>query len=235
MRALAVIAARGGSKRIPRKNIRPFLGQPIIQYVIEAAAASQCFDSLIVSTEDTEIQAVSVAAGAEVPFLRSAKAADDHADLNDVLLEVLETYRAQGVFYDLVCLLLPTAPFITPKRIREGYQQLVERPDLDAVIPVSRLGPVQRALTIRDNRLTMLWPEYRDARSNDLEPAYQDCGQFYWLRTERFLAEKEIYMKNAGAILVPELETQDIDTEADWQMAELKYRLLHKASAMSVC
>lgn len=224
LQAIAIIPARGGSKRIPRKNIRPFLGKPILQYVIEAALASQCFDSVMVSTEDPKVKACALSCGAAVPFLRSEGTANDYADLNDVLEEVLLAYQGQGITCELTCLLLPTAPFITPVRLREGHEKLVTNKELDAVIPVTRLGPIQRALKIENEQLAMIWPEYMDSRSNDLVPAYQDCGQFYWLRTERFLETQEIYMPNAGYLLIPETETQDIDTEEDWQMAELKYQ-----------
>ncbi|UXY15554.1 pseudaminic acid cytidylyltransferase [Chitiniphilus purpureus] len=223
---LALIPARGGSKRIPYKNIRDFCGRPILAYSIAAAFDSDLFAEVMVSTDDERIAQVAREHGALVPFLRSPQTADDHAGLLDVLREVLDVYAAQGRTFQQVCCLLPTAPLVTPARLREAHEVLA-REDFDAVFPAVRFGyPIQRALRRADDgRVHMLQPEHYASRSQDLPPALHDAGQFYWLHPERCLAAGRIFTGNSGAIEIPELEAQDIDTETDWALAELKYRL----------
>ena len=227
MKTLAIITARGGSKRIPRKNIRPFNGKPIIAYSIEAAIASGVFDTVMVSTDDDEIADIAVRYGASVPFRRSAATSDDHATTSDVLGEVLRVYAERGEKYDVAACIYPTAPFITADRLKEGVR-LLTASSADTVMPVVRYSyPPQRAYEITDGMLKFRAPEYMDARSQDLAPWYHDAGQFYIFRTERFL---ETHRITAGEIIpleISDTEVQDIDTETDWTLAELKYRLLH--------
>ena len=228
MKTLAVITARGGSKRIPRKNIRDFLGKPIITYSIEAALNSGVFDTVMVSTEDEEIAQVAKAAGAEVPFLRSADTADDHSTTADVLLEVLAAYEERGIRYDALCCIYPTAPFVTAEALQTAMKTLTEG-TADTVMPVVQFSfPPRRALLLREGELTAHYPEDQLKRSQDLEPEYHDCGQFYCLRTASFLKEKRIVMTHTAAFLQDEETVQDIDTEKDWELAEMKYRLLHR-------
>lgn len=228
MKTLAVITARGGSKRIPRKNIRDFLGRPIIAYSIEAALNSGVFDTVMVSTEDEEIAQVAKSAGAEVPFLRSADTADDHSTTADVLLEVLAAYEERGVSYDALCCIYPTAPFVTAEALQTAMKTLTEG-TADTVMPVVQFSfPPRRALLLRDGELVAHYPEDQLKRSQDLEPEYHDCGQFYCLRTASFRKEKRIVMTHTAAFLQDEECVQDIDTEKDWEIAEMKYRLLHR-------
>ena len=227
MRSIAIITARGGSKRIPGKNIRPFLGKPIIEYTIEAALASGCFDTVMVSTEDRIIAEISRKAGADIPFCRSETTAGDSALLADVVEEVLAEYGKLGQEFESLCLMLPTAPFLTPERIQEGQQQL-ESSGADAVIPVVRFSaPIQRAFRMTGNQIEMMWPENMHVMSNTLEPGYYDCGQFYGIRTQRFLQQKRIFGDNTLGMEISEMEAQDIDSEDDWKLAELKYQILH--------
>lgn len=227
MAALAIITARGGSKRIPRKNIKPFLGKPILAYSVEAAIHSGIFDTVMVSTEDEEIARIARAYGAEVPFFRSEKTADDYALTADVVREVLEEYERRGVHYEQVCIIYPTAPFVTVEAIREAMD-LLDSSHADCVLPVVKFSfPPQRCVVIRDGKLVPKWPECMPMRSQDLEPYYHDCGQFYCIRTESFLKQREIVMEHTVPYIQDEMNVQDIDTEEDWRIAEMKYRLLY--------
>ena len=230
MNNLAVIPARGGSKRIPKKNIRDFCGQPIIKYSINAALDTDLFEEIMVSTDDEEIKNVAVSSGASIPFSRSEQNASDYATLSDVLLEVLQNYTLSGKTFDFVCIILPTAPLISSQKIQEGFQ-LITSGGYSSVIPVVRFAyPIQRALKVLENGcLEMIQPENKNIRSQDLQPAYHDSGQFYWIRTKDFLQEKSIFMNATGAIELSEFDAQDIDTEEDWQVAELKFLLHRKA------
>lgn len=225
MANLAIIPARGGSKRIPRKNIKSFLGKPIIAYSIEAALKSKLFDVVMVSTDDEEIAEIALKYGAEVPFFRSKINANDFAVLSDVIDEVLSKYSNTNQSFDQVCCILPTAPFITSKKITEAYQKLVDR-KFDSVFPVLEFSfPIQRALKIEEHRVSMVLEEHLNTRSQDLEPRYHDAGQFYWIKTEAFKLHKKLFTANSGAIVISPLEAQDIDTETDWKLAEIKYKL----------
>ena len=228
MRNLAIITARGGSKRIPRKNIREFLGKPIIAYSIEVALQCGLFDEVMVSTDDQGIAEVAERYGAKVPFSRSAENANDHATLADVILEVINKYEVNEKKIDAICCILPTAPFITSIRISEAYDKM-NNDKLDSVCPVVEFSyPILRALEIsEDKKLKMIWPEHLKGRSQDLKPAYHDSGSFYWVKTHALLKEKSLFCKNGSAIVLPETEVQDIDTETDWKLAELKFKLLH--------
>lgn len=221
---LAIIPARGGSKRIPRKNLRLFRGRPIIAWSITAARASGVFDEVMVSTEDEEIAAVATAAGASVPFRRSQATAGDMATTAAVLCEVLDTYAARGVMVERACCLYPTAPFVEPAQLAEGLRAL-EAGGFDSFFPVARFDyPIWRSLR-RDahGRATLFFPEHRDARSQDLPPAFHDAGQWYWFRPEALYRDGSLMGQNAGTVVLPASHVQDIDTEDDWRMAELKH------------
>lgn len=227
MSAIAIITARGGSKRIPRKNIKEFCGKPILAYSIEAALKSGLFDRVMVSTEDAEIAEIAEKYGAEVPFRRSEKTAGDFAATGDVLLEVLEEYRRRGERFDTICCIYPTAPFVTPERLKEAVS-LLEESGADSVLPVVRFSfPPQRCVVVKNGCLQFKWPEYAQARSQDLEPYYHDAGQFYCLKEKSFLEQKALVMSKTVPLVLPEMEIQDIDTEEDWELAQVKYRLRH--------
>jgi len=226
MKNIAIIPARGGSKRIPRKNIKLFLGEPIINYSVRAAQESELFAEIVVSTDDREIAKIAQAAGRVVPFFRSADTANDHAGLHDVIIEVLAARIKEGHHYDNVCCLLPTAPFVTGKKLAAAYRLMIDG-RYHSVFPVVKYSyPIQRALKIEGNNVLMIWPENYPKRSQDLPPSYHDAGQLYWLRGEQFLKEQKLFSKNSGAIVVPDSEAQDIDEAEDWQLAEMKYNLL---------
>lgn len=223
---LAVIPARGGSKRIPRKNVRHFCGKPIIAYSIEAAKSSCMFDEVMVSTDDEEIAAIAESYGAHVPFFRSAESAGDYATTTDVLLEVVKMYQERGHNFTVVCCLYPTAPFVTAEKLKRAYQQLSES-NADGLVPVVPFSyPPLRGLIIRKNQVSMKWPEYIFTRSQDLETIYHDCGQFYFIRTDALIHEQNMLCEKMIPMMISELEVQDIDNEIDWELAELKYRLL---------
>jgi pseudaminic acid cytidylyltransferase len=227
MKNVAIIVARGGSKRIPRKNIRSFLGKPIIFYSIEVATSCRLFEKVIVSTDDSEIAELSKTAGAEVPFFRSPRNSDDYAGTADVIIEVLNELSKLGLSFDNVCCIYPTAPFIRTEHLVDSFQKLIDK-NYDTVFPVCQYGfPVLRSLKIEDDgKISMMWPENMDKRSQDLPPVYHDAGQFYWGKTSAILAKRQLYTDNTGAIILDELEVQDIDNLIDWQIAEVKYKLL---------
>lgn len=226
---LAVITARGGSKRIPRKNIRPFCGKPILAYSIQAALDAGCFDSVMVSTDDDEIAEVALRYGAQVPFRRSAATSNDFATTADVVLEVLEAYRERGISPTNVCCIYPTAPFVSGEALREGWNFLRDNEKIPAAFPVVRFSfPIQRALRMEDGIMSFRQPEFQQSRSQDLEPAYHDAGQFYWFRVSRFLESRNVIMPGTAGILLSESQVQDIDNEDDWLLAEIKYRFLQE-------
>ena len=226
MKKVAIITARGGSKRIPRKNIKPFLGKPLIAYSIEAAINSGLFDEVMVSTEDEEIATISKEYGAKVPFVRSQENADDFASTLAVLLEVLEDYRKIGIDFDYGCCLYPTAPFITTDLLTEGYNKLVDH-QFDTVFPVLPFSfPIQRALKINDEeRAQMFQPQYYTSRSQDLERAYHDSGQFYWFSVPALKKNKKLLTNNTGVVELSEMDAHDIDNMEDFKIAEFKYRI----------
>ena len=228
MKCLAIIPARGGSKRIPHKNIKPFLGRPIIAYSIEAALGTGLFEEVMVSTDDVEIAEIARQEGASVPFLRSMENANDYATLADVLVEVINAYKGRGDEFDLICCLLPTAPLISSEDVRSAYDQLVMS-TFDSICPVVAFSyPILRSLSIDEKgNLNMNWPEYRFSRSQDLRPAYHDSGTFYWIKTSSLLKDKKLLSENGTAIVLDEFRVQDIDTDTDWALAEMKYKLLH--------
>ena len=227
MRTAAIITARGGSKRIPRKNIKEFCGQPILAYSIQAAISSGIFDTVMVSTDDEEIAEVAVKYGAEVPFFRSEKTSNDFATTTDVILEVLEEYRKRGQEFDLACCIYPTAPSLTGARLLEAREKLVHS-DADTLIPVVQFSfPVQRAFVMEEERLVFEYPQYMSSRSQDLTPHYHDVGQFYFFRTASFEKNRNLLVGNILPLVLSEMEVQDIDTLQDWEVAEFKYRMIH--------
>ena len=226
MKTVAIITARGGSKRIPRKNIKPFLGKPILAYSIEAAIESGIFDTVMVSTDDEEIAEIGKQYGAEVPFLRSDKTANDYATTNDVILEVLGEYSKRGEHFDMACCIYPTAPFVTATKIQDAVDKL-KTSDADTLIPVVSFSyPPQRAMIVKRERLVFEYPEYIDSRSQDLEPHYHDVGQFYVFRVPAFCENRKLMLGNILPYVVSEMEVQDIDNQTDWEIAEIKYRLM---------
>lgn len=228
MSNLCVIPARGGSKRIPRKNIRPFQGKPILAYSIDAALKSGLFDVVMVSTDDGEFAEVAKQYGASVPFLRSAETANDYATTVDVLLEVVNMYREQGKEFDSICCLYSTAPFVTSERLKEAFGKLSDQVDGCFTI-VEYSYPIQRSLRINEaGMVEMKYPEHLKSRTQDLEKVYHDAGQFYFMKTSVLEQEKTVWCKRTIPLVLSELEVQDLDTETDWQLAEMKYQLLKK-------
>lgn len=227
MKNVAIITARGGSKRIPRKNIRPFLGKPIIAYVIDAALQSGLFSEVMVSTDDAEIADVARQYGASVPFFRNAVTADDFATTANVLAEVMTHYEQQGQLFDYACCLYPIAPFVTPDLLERAFSTLTEK-QFDTVYPVQRFGfPIQRAVLLRESKVQWFQPEHALTRSQDLEPTYHDAGQFYFFRVPAFQQNHHLITNNSGGIVISELNAHDIDTEDDWTIAEMKYSMMH--------
>lgn len=222
---LAIITARGGSKRIPRKNIKDFCGKPIICYSIAAALQSGVFDEVMVSTDDEEIAAVSKKAGACIPFFRSPETAGDYASTDDVIMEVLNAYENNGQTFEAFCCIYPTAPFLTGTRLRDAMQLLQEADSVMPVVPFSY--PPQRGLMINNaGFLIRQFPEFALTRSQDLPAVYHDCGQFYACRTKAFLEAGTTDAARLVPIVLSETEVQDIDTLEDWELAEIKYRRL---------
>ncbi|TMP05567.1 pseudaminic acid cytidylyltransferase [Pseudoalteromonas sp. S3178] len=224
---IAIIPARGGSKRIPRKNIKEFHGKPMIAYSIGAALNSGCFDKVIVSTDDKEIAEVAIQYGAEVPFMRPANIADDYATTLDVIKHAVEFTDSQNWDVKNVCCIYATAPFLTPEFIQKGLSELTSV-DIDYAFSATSFPfPIQRALKLNHEQcVEMFQPEYLNTRSQDLEEAYHDAGQFYWGTVEAFLEKKAIFGSNSKAILLPRKRVQDIDTPEDWDLAEALYRVI---------
>jgi len=227
MSNIAIIPARGGSKRIPRKNVKDFCGEPIIAYSIKAALSSGLFDEVMVSTDDPEIAAISQQYGASVPFLRSAENANDFAITAAVLTEVLTNYKANNKSYQYGCCIYPTAPFITAQRLKEAYTLLTAN-GFDTVLPVQSFSfPIQRAFFKEASQISWVEPQHALTRSQDLPKAYHDAGQFYFFNVGAFLQTQKLITTNSGAVEISELEGQDIDNEIDWKLAELKFRLMN--------
>lgn len=227
MSCLAIIPARGGSKRIPHKNIKEFCGKPIIAYSIQTALQSGLFDEVMVSTDDSMISEISIKYGAKVPFLRSEKTSNDYAILKEVLIEVLDNYRKIGKSFDKVCCILPTAPFITSEDLSESSLLLTE--EVSSVIPVVKFSyTIFRSLKMENSKLEMFWPENFTKRSQDLPDAFHDAGLFYWYSQDYFFEKNTGFGKNAKGYEISEMKTQDIDTFDDWAIAEMKYKLLNK-------
>ena len=227
MTKIAIIPARGGSKRISKKNIKDFLGKPIIAYSIEVALKSNLFDEVIVSTDNNEIAEIAKKYGAKVPFIRSDKNSDDFATTYDVIEEVLDWYSNNNINIETACCIYATAPFITNDLLVKAEKKLTFN-KFDTVFPVTRFGfPIQRAIKMSDEngKMDLFQPKHLNSRSQDLEPAFQDAGQFYFFKPDAILEKKKVWTDNSGIIEIDELLAQDIDTETDWKLAELKYQL----------
>jgi N-acylneuraminate cytidylyltransferase len=223
---LCVIPARGGSKRIPRKNIRNFLGKPIIAYSIEAAYQSGCFDRVIVSTDDLEIATVSRQYGAETPFTRPAELANDFADTNAVVKHALAWYLERGMAFDYACCIYATAPFIKPFYLKIGYEKIENSGKQFAFSVTTYDFPIQRAIRISPEfGVEPFYSEFSNSRSQDLEEAYHDAGQFYWGTAQAYLEDKHLFSELSTPVILPRYMVQDIDTLEDWKTAELMYQV----------
>jgi pseudaminic acid cytidylyltransferase len=226
---IAVIPARGGSKRIPSKNIGPFCGRPMLAYSIEAAIASECFDKIIVSTDDEDIADIALIYGAEVPFMRPENLSDDFTGTAAVIRHAIEWFTQQTIDVSDVCCICATAPFIQAEYIIEAYEKLRQK-DCMYVFPITSFAfPIQRAITItEDNTIEMLYPENIATRSQDLTEAFHDAGQFYWGKAQAWINEVQILGKDSLPIILPRYLVQDIDTKEDWETAELMYQAFIK-------
>jgi len=226
---VAIITARGGSKRIPNKNIRDFCGKPILSYSIATALESGLFEEVMVSTDSEVIADVALNCGAKVPFMRSPRNSDDFAGTADVIAEVLESYRRAGRDFAIGCCLYPTAPLLTVETLRRGYDLFCDG-NYDVVFPVLRYSyPIQRSLRLSEKQqASMLWPENYSKRSQDLEPVYHDAGQFYWFRAGHIAQSRKLFGENCGGLVIDDLLAQDIDHESDWQLAEFKFEYTRK-------
>lgn len=224
---LAVIPARGGSKRIPRKNVRPFCGRPMIAWSIDAAIASGCFDRIIVSTDDKEIASVARERGAETPFMRPAELSDDYTGTIPVIAHAIEWHRANALPASQICCLYATAPFVRPHDLRDGLS-LLESEACDYVFPVTSYPfPIQRALRLRETgRVEMFNPQHFTTRSQDLEEAFHDAGQFYWGTAQAWSEGRQIFSADAASLHLPRHRVQDIDTPEDWARAEWLFQAL---------
>ena len=227
MPSLAIIPARGGSKRIHKKNIKDFLGKPIIAYSIDLALSSGLFDEVIVSTEDDEISQIASLYGAKVPFKRSMKNSTDFATTFDVIEEVLLQYKQKGVEFDFVCCLYPCAPFITNLILKEAFWKLINQ-HYDIVFPIIKYSsPIQRALRIRDNKVQFINPDFKHFRTQDFEKKYFDAGQFYFFKPSVLLNSNRIITENSGFIILNKNQVEDIDELEDWEAAEFRYKYIH--------
>lgn len=228
MSKLAIIPARGGSKRIPKKNIKIFLGKPIIAYAIETAINSKLFDEVMVSTDDHEIAEIAVSYGAKVPFIRSENNANDFATTIDVIKEVISSYEKLERKFKYASCIYPCTPLLSKQRLSESFY-LLEKNNLDCVFPIIRYGfPIQRAVRLNDKVLIeMFQPEHLITRSQDLEPSFHDAGQFYSFNVNNLIYKQKLLTDLTGHIEVSEMESQDIDNLVDWKLAELKYKLIN--------
>lgn len=227
---LAVIPARGGSKRIPRKNIKLFCGKPIMAWSIEAALQSGCFDQVVVSTDDAEIAQVARQHGALVPFMRPAELADDHTGTTAVIRQAIEWHQAHGHSPSQVCCIYATAPFVCGEDLRRGQVALAQAGCDYSFSVTSYVFPIQRALRLTtDHRVEMFHPEHFNTRSQDLEAAYHDAGQFYWGRAVAWLQERQIFGVNSVPVILPRHRVQDIDTAEDWLQAEWLFKAVNQS------
>lgn len=231
---IAVIPARGGSKRIPRKNIKHFCGRPMIAWSIDAARRSGCFQHIIVSTDDAEVADVARQHGADVPFTRPSELSDDHTGTAPVIAHAIEWMSSNVGPISLACCLYATAPFVQGDDLRRGLKTLRESGADYAFSVTSYPFPIQRAIRITaDQRVQMFNPEHLNTRSQDLEEAFHDAGQFYWGRTEAWLALKPLFSHNAASVLLSRHLVQDIDTPEDWERAEWMFKAMSYRSALS--
>lgn len=229
---VAIIPARGGSKRIPRKNVREFCGKPMIAWSIEAARSSGCFEHIIVSTDDSEVADIAHKNGASVPFMRPAVLSDDYTGTLPVIRHAVEWLSKNGVPVDFACCLYATAPFVTPEVLRKGWE-LICSSDCSYVFSVtSYASPIQRAIRITDTgRVAMFYPEYFSTRSQDLEEAWHDAGQFYWGAAQAWQEERVVLGKDSVPLKLPRYLVQDIDTPEDWARAEWMFKAIRAQSS----
>ncbi|AZQ85463.1 pseudaminic acid cytidylyltransferase [Colwellia sp. Arc7-635] len=226
---IAIIPARGGSKRIPRKNIKNFHGKPLIAYSIEAAQKSNCFDRILVSTDDLEIAEVAKYYGAEVPFLRPSEISDDFSTTLDVMKHAIIWCQENEINVANICCVYATAPFLLAEYIQQGLKSLTDNSVKYAFSATSFPFPIQRAIKLdKNDQVNMFQPEHLNTRSQDLEEAYHDAGQFYWGTAEAFLEKAAFFAEHSIAIKLPRKRVQDIDTTEDWELAELLYSVLNK-------
>jgi pseudaminic acid cytidylyltransferase len=224
MNIVAIIPARGGSKRIARKNIRQFAGKPIIAYSILAAKASGLFNRIIVSTDSDDIARTAKIYGAEMPFKRPAELSDDFTETAPVILHALNWLTENGIAPEYFCCIYATSPFLTTEYLKKGLDLLIEKDATTSFGVTSFSYPIFRGLKIEDSgRIKMLWPEYEHSRSNDLPRVYHDAGQFYWGVTKKFLKEQKLFSSDSIPVVLPGYLVQDIDTPDDWQQAERMY------------
>lgn len=229
---VAIIPARGGSKRIPRKNVRAFYGKPMLAWSIAAAQESGCFDRIVVSTDDREIASVAQGLGAEIPFLRPAELADDYTDTIAVIAHAIEALQAQGSAVAAACCIYATAPFVRAQDIQRGLRVLEESKAGFAFSVTSYAFPIQRAIRINcDNRVEMFQPENFNKRSQDLEEAWHDAGQFYWGSVGAWLSRQPLFSAQSAPVTLPRYRVQDIDTPEDWRRAELLFEVLRRDNA----
>jgi len=224
---IAIIPARGGSKRIPRKNIKDFHGKPMIAYSIEAALTSGCFDKVIVSTDDAEIAEVARAYGADTPFLRPVNISDDYATTMDVMEHAIQWCLKEGWELEVVCCLYATAPFVRASDLQKGHD-LLNNSDAEYVFSATSFPfPIQRAIKLDSSgSVSMFSPENELVRSQDLEEAYHDAGQFYWGRSAAFLNKLSVFSPHSKVVLLPRSRVQDIDTLEDWVSAEHLFSIM---------
>jgi N-acylneuraminate cytidylyltransferase len=228
MSNIAIITARGGSKRIPHKNIKEFCGKPILAYSIDAALKSKIFDNVMVSTDDENIASIAKRYGALVPFMRSKENADDYSTTASVLTEVIDSYKAKGQIFNYMCCLYPTAPFVTAEKLVRAFNKLQEQ-NVEAVVPVVKYAfPPQRCFIVENGKLQYKWPQHMLTRSQDLTSCYHDAGQFYFIKTDVFLHKKTLIPPETLPYILDEREVQDIDNISDWEIAEIKYRIMNK-------
>jgi pseudaminic acid cytidylyltransferase len=224
---IAVIPARGGSKRIPRKNIRAFAGRPIIAYPIQASLESGLFDEVIVSTDDDEIASTALSYGAQVPFVRPKALSDDHTGTNAVVKHALDWYAGNGQTVEFACCIYATAPFLQVRHLKQGLEKLQAGDKQFSFSITSFPFPVQRALCVRkDGCVSAMYPEFTLTRSQDLPEGFHDAGQFYWGRNQAYRRELPLYAEHSVGVIIPRYLVQDIDTLEDWIRAEHMYRAL---------
>ena len=229
MKNIAIITARGGSKRIPRKNIKDFMGKPMIAYAIEAALKSEIFDDVMVSTDDIEIAEIAKKYGANIPFMRSDATANDFATTADVLHEVIDEYKKQGEVFESFACIYPCVPFLNAEILKNANEKF-EKSEADSLMPVVKYSfPIQRAVKVNfEGFLEFREPQYALTRSQDLEPMYHDVGMFYFSKTKAFLAQNKLVTTKTVLFEMDESMIQDIDTLDDWKMAEMKYKVMYE-------
>jgi pseudaminic acid cytidylyltransferase len=224
---IAIIPVRGGSRRIPKKNTKSFCGRPMISYSIQAAKDAGIFDRIVVSTDSKEIATIAKEFGAEVPFMRPSSLSDDYTGTDAVVLHAINKLMKDGEKIDSICCIYATAPFVKPEYLIEGYNILRDEQVTSCFSVTTYTFPIFRSLKINNqNRLELFWPEYRDTRSQDLQEAYHDAGQFYWVDVKSYLKEKQLYSKDSAPVILPRYLVQDIDTPEDWETAEKMYSVL---------